>query len=264
MTHRLSSEQLNRFKTDGVLYPLPVFDRAAMQRINEELSHILALLEPGETSKEIREWHETSQYLLDICLAPAILDYVEQILGPNFYLWASNFFIKEPRTSSTVEWHQDSYYWPLKPVESLTVWLAFDDVDRENGAMRVIPGSHRVGRIEHERESETASVLSLKAKLGDFKDSDARDVCLTCGEASIHDDKLLHSSPANPSARRRAGFTIRFSPSHVVCDLTINPHFRVYPGRGVTPITLPHGPMPTQRYGRLHREHRNIEETGTR
>ena len=29
---------------------------------------------------------------------PKILDLVEGILGPNFYCWASNFFIKEPMT----------------------------------------------------------------------------------------------------------------------------------------------------------------------
>lgn len=262
MPKRLTSEQIVRFREEGVLFPLPVYRREEMTTINSELPRLLELLQPGETSKEIREWHETSRYLLDICMHPTILDYVEDLLGPNFYLWASNFFIKKPHTGNTVAWHQDSYYWPLKPVESLTVWLAFDDVNPENGAMRVIPGSHRVGRIEHNREPGTDSVLSLIANLGTFKESAAKSVDLACGEISLHDDKLLHSSPANPSPRRRAGFTIRYSPSHVVCDLSINPHFRVYPCRGVTPPSLPHGPTPGERYGRLHRDHMSIEEAG--
>jgi non-heme Fe2+,alpha-ketoglutarate-dependent halogenase len=262
MPDRLTKEQVSRFRAEGILFPLPVYSPHDMVRLNTELTNILDLLQPGETTKEIREWHETSNYLLDICLNPVILDYVEAILGPNFYLWASNFFIKERHTGNTVAWHQDSYYWPLKPVESLTVWLAFDDVDQENGAMRVIPGSHHAGRIAHHREAGTDSVLSLAATLGDFKEAEATAVNLASGEASIHDDKLLHSSPANPSPRRRAGFTIRYSPSHVVCDLSVNPHFRVYPARGITPASLPRGPIPTHRYDRLHRAHMSIEEAG--
>ena len=42
------------------------------------------------------------------------------MLGPDFFLWASNFFIKDPRSTSTVGWHQDSYYWPMAPHNSVT------------------------------------------------------------------------------------------------------------------------------------------------
>jgi hypothetical protein len=45
---------------------------------------------------------------------PAITAYIhsiwEDILGPDFYLWGSNFFIKPPRSVSTVGWHKDIYY----------------------------------------------------------------------------------------------------------------------------------------------------------
>jgi hypothetical protein len=40
------------------------------------------------------------------------LNLVEDILGPNFYAWASSFFIKEPHSTSTVGWRQEAYYWP--------------------------------------------------------------------------------------------------------------------------------------------------------
>ena len=251
-----------RFRTDGYLTGLPVFDSAEVDRINGELEHILALLEPGETTKEIREWHEASAFLLELCLEDRILDHVERLLGPDFYMWASNFFIKQPRTHETVGWHQDAYYWPLKPVESLTVWLALDDVNDENGAMQVLPGSHKSQIVEHRRDTDADSVLGLVADTTGFDLKDVRSVHLKPGQISIHDDKLLHCSPANPSARRRAGFTIRYSPNRVVCDLAVNPHFRIYQARGEQCTHNPAGPAPSERYGRLHREHRSIEEAG--
>jgi ectoine hydroxylase-related dioxygenase (phytanoyl-CoA dioxygenase family) len=256
-----SDEYVKTFRDRGYVYGMPVFSSDEVDEINSELQNILALLEPGESTKEIREWHEESRFLYDLCMERRILDCVEPLLGPDFYMWASNFFIKQPQTLETVGWHQDAYYWPLKPVESLTVWLALDDVDEENGAMQVLPGSHKSKIVPHLREASD-SVLGLVADVTSFDLSEVRSVRLNRGEISIHDDKLLHCSPANPSDRRRAGFTIRFSPNQVKCDLNVNPHFRIYQARGQQCTHNPIGELPKQRYGRLWREHKSIEEAG--
>lgn len=258
----MTGDQVIQFREEGYVDGLPVFSPAEIDALNEELREILALLQPGESTKEIREWHEASRFLFDICMDERILDYVEPLLGPNFYMWASNFFIKEARSLETVAWHQDAYYWPLRPIESLTVWIAFDDVDEENGAMQVIPKSHTRRLVPHNRAPGSDSVLSLVADTSEFDLDTVVSVNLARGAVSIHDDKLLHCSPGNPSDRRRAGFTIRFSPNHVKCDLSVNPHFRIYQARGERCGINPHGEMPVQRYGRLFRDHASIEEAG--
>lgn len=261
---RLSEQQRTHFEREGFLHGLPaVYPPAGVQGLHEGLRGLLALLRPGESSKEIREWHETSRFLYDICMNPVILDYVEDLLGPDFYLWGSNFFIKEPRSMSTVGWHQDAYYWPLDPHESLTVWLAFDDSTVANGAMTVVPGSHKAGLLKHIRVRETDSVLMLECERGQFAEDTAVPVTLKAGEVSIHDDKLVHGSPANPSETRRAGLTIRYSRTNVKCDLTINPHFTTYLCRGVDRHNHnPKGTVPVQQFGRLDRTHISVEEAG--
>jgi ectoine hydroxylase-related dioxygenase (phytanoyl-CoA dioxygenase family) len=223
----------------------------------------MTLLRPGESSKEIREWHESSRFLFDICMNRVILDYAEDLLGPDFYLWGSNFFIKEPHTASTVGWHQDAYYWPLDPHESLTVWLAFDDSTVENGAMTVIPGSHTAGLLKHIRTGGTGSVLTLECERGQFREDISVPVTLRAGEVSIHDDKLVHGSPANRSSHRRAGLTIRYSRTNVRCDLSVNPHFTTFPCRGVDRFRYnPVGTIPVEQFARLDRNHASIEEAG--
>jgi ectoine hydroxylase-related dioxygenase (phytanoyl-CoA dioxygenase family) len=262
---RLSVQQQEQFVREGYLHGLPaVYSAPGVRELNAGLQGLLALLKPGETSKEIREWHESSRFLYDICMHPTILDLVEDLLGPDFYLWGSNFFIKEPRSLSTVGWHQDAYYWPLDPHESLTVWLAFDDSTVENGAMTVVPGSHRAGLLKHIRVRETDSVLMLECERGQFAEDTAVPVPLKAGEVSIHDDKLVHGSPANPSATRRAGLTIRYSRTNVKCDLTINPHFTTYLCRGTDTFRYnPVGVVPVNQFGRLDRKHVSVEEAGT-
>ena len=129
--------------------------------------------------------------------------------------------------------------------------------------MQVIPGSHLGGLITHKRSSETDSVLTLELERGSFREDTAVALVLKAGQVSIHDDRIIHGSPANPSDRWRIGFTIRYSGTNVKCDLSVNPHFKSYLMRGVDEYRLnPVGTVPTALYGRLERKHLSIEEAG--
>ena len=264
MTYQLSKQQQAFYQENGYLIGLPpIYTPGEVAQLNAELPELLCLLEPGESPKDIREWHETSQYLYEIVMNPKIHELVEGVLGPNFYAWASSFFIKEPHSPQTVGWHQDAYYWPMAPQHSVTVWLAFDDVDEENGAMQLVPGSHTAGLLQHKRSTETTSVLTLELERGSFQDDTAVSLCLKAGEVSLHDDRAVHGSPANNSSRRRAGLTVRYSGTEVKNDLSVNPHFKTYLCRGVDHYQLnPVGTLPTQRFGRPAFKAVSNEEAG--
>ena len=261
----LSPEQRKHFNEQGYLLGLePIFDRSEVEQLNAGLNTLCELLLPGEEMIKINGWHRTSRWLYDICTHPQILAYVEGILGPDFFLWGSHFFAKAPQTSDTVGWHQDAHYWPLSPHNTVTVWLAFTDVDEENGAMKVIPGSHRGGILKHKEAAAEASVLTLELEEGTFSVEDAVSFRLPAGCASLHDDNLIHGSPANPSDRWRIGLTMRFSGTNVKCDLEQNPHFQAFLVHGVD--TFQHNPpsvIPTETYARYDRARKNIRETAT-
>lgn len=264
--YTLTDEQKIFYRENGYLTGLPpIYTEEEMAGICAELPQLTALLEEGETTKDIREWHETSLYLYEICMNPAILDLVEGVLGPDFFMWASNFFIKEPRSRSTVGWHQDSYYWPMEPQHSVTVWLAFNEVNEENAAMQVIPGSHRAGLIKHKRvdPNRTDSVLTLQLEGGDFDESAAVSLNLKAGQCSLHDDAIVHGSPANPSDRPRIGLTIRYSATECKNDYSVNPNFKAYLCRGTDRFRHNRpGPVPTRRFARPDFKPVSKEEAG--
>ena len=146
-----------------------------------------------------------------------------------------------------------------------SVWIAYADSDEGNGAMQVIPGSHKAGLMKHARldTEETDSVLLLECESGQFREDTAVPLILKPGQISIHDDKIVHGSPGNPSDRRRVALTVRYSPSDVKCDLSVNPHFKVYHCRGKRIDNgNPVGEVPTERYGRLDRDHVSVQEAG--
>ncbi len=93
------------------------------------------------------------------------------------------------------------------------MWVAIDRTTRANGALRYIPGSHKVGIYSH--STDNSPDLTLHQVIDDprFEEDKARYAELEPGQISLHDVHLLHGSAANQSGDRRAGFAIRYMPS---------------------------------------------------
>lgn len=142
-----------------------------------------------------------------------LLDIAQEFIGPNIALFASHYISKPARIGMPVLWHQDGSYWPLEPMEVVTLWLAVDDSTPENGCMRVIPRTqHRVLEQLVER-TDRPNVLNsgMDEKLVD--ESQAVDVVLKAGDVSVHHPHIIHGSNANSSDYRRCGLTIRYIPT---------------------------------------------------
>lgn len=151
---------------------------------------------------------------LEFARIPAILDMVEQLIGADFILWGMTIFGKPAHSGKATPWHQDGDYYPIEPLETLTVWISLDGSTPEQGCMQFIPGSHRGHRIfshhfEHRDDYTLAQVID-----DDQVDlSQARDIVLERGQISLHDVYLVHGSAANLSARRRMGLVLRIMPA---------------------------------------------------
>jgi non-haem Fe2+, alpha-ketoglutarate-dependent halogenase len=160
--------------------------------------------------------HLLFPWLNDLIHHDRMLDAVEDLIGPDILCWGSSFFIKEPRNTAYVSWHQDSTYWGLEPADIVTAWVAFSDSSTENGAMRVIPGSHLREQIPHRDTFAPDNLLSRGQEIMvDVDDRDAVTLELAAGEMSLHHVRLIHGSEPNPSGQRRIGFAIRYIPTYV-------------------------------------------------
>lgn len=247
MTKRLTAEQVKRYHAQGYLKGFRVFEDAEVRAMQEEFDRVLALLPPETNVNFVNWWHKKNRFFYDVCTTPRLLDYVEDLLGPHFFLWGSQFFVKDPGDGRVVPWHQDAQYWPLEPQNSCTVFIALWDCDRENACMRVVPGTHRVGLLRHHTTEDGRHVLKQEVDTGEFDPADAVDLELKAGEISLHDDAIVHGSGANHSSRRRVGFTMRFSSTDVKCDLREWPTFQAFLVRGMDEYRHnPPGIIPTE------------------
>ena len=142
-----------------------------------------------------------------------LLDIAEQFIGPDIALFASHYICKPPFDGQPVLWHQDGSYWPLDPMEVVTLWLAVDDSIVENGCLRVIKGSHLGQLHEMKPATEKANVLSSQIDAEWVDESLAVDCVLYSGGVEVHHPNIIHGSEANNSPLRRGGLTIRYIPT---------------------------------------------------
>ncbi len=212
---KLTAEALRHYHETGVYAPvraLPTEEAAAARQHLEayEAQH-------GPLVGSLRnKTHLLFTWLDDLIRHPGILDAVEDIIGPNILCWGSSFFIKEPRNPAYVSWHQDSTYWGLEPADIVTAWVALSESSLANGAMRVIPGSHKVPQFPHRDTFAPNNLLSRGQEISvDVDEGRALALPLKPGEMSLHHVRLVHGSDPNPSDQRRIGFAIRYLPTYV-------------------------------------------------
>jgi hypothetical protein len=70
----------------------------------------------------------------------------EILASEKINLLYDQLFVKEPKTPNRTRWHNDQPYWAMRGWQVLSFWIALDPVDKQNGALEFIPGSHRWGR----------------------------------------------------------------------------------------------------------------------
>ncbi|MEE2688894.1 MAG: phytanoyl-CoA dioxygenase family protein [Pseudomonadota bacterium] len=145
--------------------------------------------------------------------------------NPDVILWLTHLFCKLPRTAREVPWHQDGQYWLIWSWATRTVWIAIDKVDRNNGAMRVIPGSQSSREWRHHEEAGGHLTLNQAISNDQLSGKNVRYIELEPGQCSLHDFGIVHGSAANISGRIRAGLAIRYMPAtsglHRDCDLPV-------------------------------------------
>ena len=212
----LSSRQVQSYRDQGYLAVpgvLSAAEVAELQRVTDELvdaSRGVAAhtdvydLEPGHSAAEPRvrrikspdRQHEVYARTLR---HPAILDIVEQLIGPGVRYQSTKLNLKAAGYGSPVEWHQDWAFYPHTNDDILAVGVCIDAMSEANGGLLVVPGSHRGPLYDHHQdgwfvgaitgaEVDTEQVVQLEVPAGGI---------------SLHHVRTVHGSVPNRSPRPR-------------------------------------------------------------
>jgi len=216
MAKRLSTEAVAQYRRDGYHFPVRVMSAEEARSYRDRLEAAERAAGGPLAGDRRQKVHLLYTWANELTRHPAILDAVEDVIGPNILCWGTTFFTKEARSSSFVSWHQDATYWGLSTDDVITAWVAFADAPVASGAMKFWPGSHLKNQLEHRDTFDTDNLLTRGQEIAiEVPDGAGVDVALRAGEMSLHHVLLAHGSGPNTTDDRRIGFAIRYIPPHV-------------------------------------------------
>jgi hypothetical protein len=216
MGKRLTEAQVRHYEDEGYVHPVPVLSGDEVAAARGEIEAFEA-----KTGKTLDYPEKSKSYLLfdwadRLVRHPAILDAVEDLIGPDIMVYHTTMWIKDPGTPQYILWHQDGTYFYLDPALHVTAWVALSDAGVQAGCMHVLPKSHKLGQYEHSDDPGAHNlILRGQAIFGEFDGETGEPMALRAGEMSLHHTNLVHCSRPNLGPDRRLGFGISYIPARV-------------------------------------------------
>jgi non-heme Fe2+,alpha-ketoglutarate-dependent halogenase len=218
----LTQGQLDSFRHNGFLFPLPALSPAeietclaGLRRLETEIGGPVAEADPKWRS----HGHMHAPWINDLIRHPRILDAIEDVIGPDILVWTSTFFIKEPHSPTYAAWHQDGGYFGLEPQQSVCAWVALTDASKEAGCMEQLSFRGEPVMYHHSPMGLANSINRAGQTIVDaFDDSEPTAMALPAGSFSLHHELAVHRSAPNNASHRRVGIGLNYMPAHVRLD----------------------------------------------
>jgi phytanoyl-CoA hydroxylase len=160
-----------------------------------------------------------------------ILDEVSKIVGEDVFLYENSLVYKPKGKNNEVPWHQDFINRPTEPIKYIA-WIALDDVKIDNGAMKVIPGSHKNGFLPW--VTIPGETHHTRLNLDGIKLEDYVYAELEAGDVLVFNQLLLHSSDRIVSDKPRRAYRI----SYQGFDQIFTPRATPFVLKGGTPESI--------------------------
>jgi non-haem Fe2+, alpha-ketoglutarate-dependent halogenase len=215
----LPAEKVAQWKHHGFLSPFPLLDEEGLRACRQGVARYEAWLGSPINAHQDMRWRSMPYLLLPwaakLARDPRILDRVEDLLGPDFLIFTSTFFIKEPHSPTIAAWHQDSTYYGLEPKEEVTVWIALTEASEAAGCMDALSFQGRPRQLSHvSRVVENSVNRAGQIITEPLGDSAPVSMPLRPGWFSMHHGLCPHRSGPNIASHRRIGLGLNYIPTH--------------------------------------------------
>ncbi|XP_078679189.1 L-threonyl-[L-threonyl-carrier protein] 4-chlorinase-like [Branchiostoma floridae x Branchiostoma belcheri] len=212
------------FEQNGYLPGVTVLEGEDLAALRRNFDDLESKIGKENAQYSLHNAHMQHEFAMQAAAHPTVVRVLTDILGPNVFLLDSRFICKypvsqvsggKPDVEPYVAWHQDVRYWGVDGGPVVSVWLAIDDADAENGAVYFIPGSHKDGLQEHGSAQKEGNMLTSNQEIpAELVDESKKVLCpLKAGQMSLHHGLTVHASEPNRSSRRRCGFVLRYVPT---------------------------------------------------
>ncbi len=204
------------YERDGYVYLPHFMSVAEIAELNDHLTRYVAEVVPvmpanhvfyedaadASTLKQLQDMHRHDAYFGALLMDSRLRELAEILLDDEVVPKNVEFFNKPARIGKPTPPHQDNFYFNLDPAEAVTMWLALEEADEQNGCVRYVTGSHRRGLRSHGR----TGTLGFSQGITDFSspDDQANGVAFPAqaGDLLVHHAMTVHWAEGNTSESR--------------------------------------------------------------
>jgi ectoine hydroxylase-related dioxygenase (phytanoyl-CoA dioxygenase family) len=222
MTSRANPQDVRRYHEDGFIFLRRLFDdretellRLAMERDPAIQAHSLLRADQEGGATRISLWNRAGDSVYGLAArSQKVVDTAEALIGEPVYHFQSKLTAKDPEVGGAWEWHQDYGYWYyngcLQP-NMLSFMIALDPTHGDNGCLKLIRGSHKLGRLDHVQITPEQNTADPERMPHIIASHEIVDCVLEPGDAVVFHANTLHRSDQNRSADRRWTFMCCYS-----------------------------------------------------
>lgn len=239
---RLSADQIETFRRDGVVHIPAAVDAETVDRILDAV--VATMDEPSRFGGDMTGPDQPGLFFQDRHLFPRHARYRSFLTETPLAAMAAqatgsaiirafydHIFIKDPGTEEQFVWHQDRPYWAVDGTQICSTWLALTAADTTSSALEFVAGSHRWDRTfrpefpaldgldpdeleERLWKGVADHVRSFDEACPDFEAEPDRYEILGFdvepGDALLFDYRTVHRSGPNRGTGRRAAISWRW------------------------------------------------------
>ncbi|WP_308638240.1 phytanoyl-CoA dioxygenase family protein [Paenibacillus silvisoli] len=226
-----TQEDVDFFRTNGYWISSKMIDDERLERLRDRMERVYdGEFETGtppdavwrrETSRPNSLRKTDNAHLADLTIRalahdPQIGAIAAMLAGTNtIRFWEDQLLLKPAQSSgnaANVGWHQDYHYWGCfqNPETMITAWVAYDDVDEENGCMQMVPGSHNWGILNGNDFYEQNMQKQLQDMAPEGQIARTVPIIMKAGQISFHHSLTIHGSGPNVSDRVRRSSALHY------------------------------------------------------
>ena len=227
MAMSISAAERAQYESDGFLLMEEVVDPGDVAALGERLREYthggrprdslrvqvepriqrgeLTVEHPGDGIRKIDGLVEGDDRFQGLGLHRNIRGILTPILGPDIKMFRNALLLKPPAVGSAKGMHQDSPYWPIRPMDLCSCWFPLDDATLENGCMAVLVGGHKRGPLPHVHVQDDYVVDEAS-----YEADDMAILPMKAGDGLFFHSLLPHYTAPNRSNRWRRAIALSY------------------------------------------------------
>ena len=195
---------LNFDEVEKINYEIEKFIKEKSKELKTGEIH---LTDKGDINT-IHVMSQESKFFSDLLNSTNFKNLSEYILEEDVEPQWAQLFNKPKMSGLSAPFHQDNFYWNVLGNKTVTIWLALDYVNENNGGLSYFSKSHKMGLLKHEPTYAKGTSQKVPDNIVDKLPSNTLIIpTLKPGDVLLHHGLTIHGSLPNKSEKNRRGMS---------------------------------------------------------